>query len=129
MCTHGKMQTLLCPKCDRLFSNLVTLCAPLSFDYFSYLLYENTQLLFIYFFSKLYNRHCNVCCYRASPLLPQGQKAQEKQQSDSWVCKQILFSTVLRSFTIIPYLVCEDNVVGVQMDFCLLMDGLESVWY
>lgn len=114
---HGKMQTLLCPKCDRLFSNLVTLCAPLSFDYFTI------------FFLKLYNRHCDVCCYRASPPLPQGQKAQEKQQSDSWVCKQILFSTVLRSFTIIPYLVCEDNVVGVQMDFCLLMDGLESVWY
>lgn len=56
-------------------------------------------------------------------------KPRETQLSDSWVHKQVLFSAVLWSLTVIPYLVCEDDVIGVQMDFCLLMDGRKSEWH
>ncbi len=121
------------PHCSSLFSNLATLYAPQSINHFPkeehfYWLCLNMWKYHLYFPSYTTASQCTVCYYRVTypPLRPW---IQEKQRFDSWVHKQVLFSAVLRSFTVIPYLVCEDNVVGVQMEFCLLMDGSESGWY
>lgn len=70
-----EMQPLLwhCPKCDRLFSNLVTLYAPLSANYFSYLpqcMKMQNYLFFFFFKKKLYNKHCHVPSAAIERALP-----------------------------------------------------------
>lgn len=74
---HGKTEPLLWhnPNCNRLFSNLVTLYAPLSINYFSHLpQYMKIQNCFL----QLHNKHHNVLSAAIEqPPLPQGQEAKK----------------------------------------------------
>lgn len=61
-----------------------------------------------YFCCHTITSQCTACPERAT-YPPSRPGSQEKQQSDSWVHKQILFSAMLWSF-LIPCWVCKDKV-------------------